>query len=210
MTTQISDIFLYNGEEYSLVEAYGKRLIKPQDYGMNPRTLSTACRRGFYSTYKIIDDSLFLIEMIIGEVGRGWKPIQGIMPTSEPYICHRASESSLWYCDGTTEEEARLLGHEILVNYTDYSYKNLKIFTSFSGYLHLGKDIIEEQAYSGAHHHSYGSYKTVLELKFKKGRLVFVKDISLNKSLNWQAFKNLLKEAVLFIALYIFIFLFFL
>ncbi|NJN13813.1 MAG: hypothetical protein HC815_40425, partial [Richelia sp. RM1_1_1] len=81
MTSQIPDTFIYNGEEYELIALDGEGLITPQDYGMNPEMLHTACYRGFYSTYEITNDGLFLTEMVIGEVEEGYKSIQGIMPT---------------------------------------------------------------------------------------------------------------------------------
>ncbi|MEH1867409.1 MAG: hypothetical protein V7K69_20695 [Nostoc sp.] len=77
MTSQIPDTFLYNAEEYELVALDGERLIT---YGMQPQMLHTACYRGFYSTYEITNDGLFLTEMVIGEVEEGHKSIQGIMP----------------------------------------------------------------------------------------------------------------------------------
>jgi hypothetical protein len=53
MTSQIPDTFLYKGEKYELVGLSGEGLIIPQDYGMQPQMLETACYRGFYSTYEI-------------------------------------------------------------------------------------------------------------------------------------------------------------
>lgn len=85
MTSQIPDSFHYNGEQYELVAFDGEKLITPQDYGMNPEMLHTACYRGFYSTYEITNEGLFLKEMTLGEVEEGLKPIQGIMPTPDRY-----------------------------------------------------------------------------------------------------------------------------
>lgn len=85
MTAQIPDRFLYNGEQYSFISLDGKKLITPQDYEMKPRIWHTACWRGFYSTYEITNDGLFLKEMTIGHVDGDWKPIQGVMPTPDKY-----------------------------------------------------------------------------------------------------------------------------
>ena len=49
MTAQISDIFLFKGEQYMLIRTAGDRLISPDDYGMHPVMISTACYRGFHA-----------------------------------------------------------------------------------------------------------------------------------------------------------------
>lgn len=85
MTAQIPDTFYYNGERYELVALDGEKFITPQDYGMNPLELNTGCYRGFYSTYEINNEGLFLKQMTLGKVDEGWKPIQGIMPTPDKY-----------------------------------------------------------------------------------------------------------------------------
>ncbi|MFP5273687.1 hypothetical protein [Coleofasciculus sp.] len=85
MTAQVPDTFYYNGEKYELVECDGEKFITPQDYGMYPDMLHTACHRGFVSTYEITNEGLFLKEMTIGEVIPRWKPIQGIMPRDDSW-----------------------------------------------------------------------------------------------------------------------------
>lgn len=55
-------------------------LITPQFFGMRPHSISTACWRGFHSTYEILNEELFLKEMIVGDVNSGHKSIQGVMP----------------------------------------------------------------------------------------------------------------------------------
>lgn len=80
MTAQISDTFLFKGEEYSLVGTSGGELITPYDFGMKPKALHTACWRGFYSTYEITDDGIFLKNMTMQEKDGNYKPINNIMP----------------------------------------------------------------------------------------------------------------------------------
>lgn len=115
MTSQIPDKFIYNGEEYELVGVDGGELITPQDYGMEPEMLHTACYRGFYCKYKLTDDGLFLTEMVIGKVEEGYQPIEGIMPT--------------FPSDGS---------------YSNIIYQGLKLLTPFTGRLLLGKNLIVE------------------------------------------------------------------
>lgn len=53
MTAQIPDTFIFNGEEYSLIGMKGGDLISPEQFGMLPGMLHTACYRGFYATYEL-------------------------------------------------------------------------------------------------------------------------------------------------------------
>jgi len=64
MTDQIPDTFLFRDEDYELIGMMGGELIMPQDFKMEPEALHTACWRGFYSTYEINNDGIFLKNMI--------------------------------------------------------------------------------------------------------------------------------------------------
>ncbi len=160
MTAQISDTFLYNGEEYSLVALDGERLITPQDYGMQPAMLHTACYRGFYSTYEIISEALFLIEMTIGEVEEGYQPIQDILPTLP-------DENS----------------------YSYPTYKGLKLLTPFTGKIRLGKDFIQD-LYIHMGYQKASAYETLLEFTFDAGKLVSTQDLSASNAKKQGAFKK--------------------
>lgn len=160
MTSQIPDIFLYNGEEYELVALDGERLITPQDYGMQPQMLHTACYRGFYSTYEIADNGLFLIKMVIGEVEEGHKPIQRITPKLPSKGSH---------------------GYP--------TYQGLKLITPFTGRIRLGKDFIEE-LYVHMGYQKATAYEIVLEFTFKAGQLVTMQDISAENAKKRGAFKE--------------------
>ncbi len=113
MTGQIRDTFLYKGETYFFVALDGEKLIIPEDYNMKPQPWSTGCWRGFYSTYEIINDSLFLKEMVICIVHEDCKPIQGIMPTAR---------------------DLRVGG---------LCYRDLNLITPFTGRIQVGKDFID-------------------------------------------------------------------
>jgi hypothetical protein len=160
MTAQIPDTFLYHGEEYELVALDGEGLIIPQDYGMKPDELHTACYRGFYSIYEITNDGLFLTEMVIGEVEEGYKSIQGIMPTLP-------SKDSYDYP----------------------TYKGLRLLTPFTGRIRLGKDFIKD-LYIHMGYQKASAYETLLEFTFEAGKLVSTQDKSAENAKNRGAFKK--------------------
>ena len=80
MTAQILDIFIFRGCEFVLVGFAGGHLVEPEDFGMEPDTPYTACWRGFYATYEIIDGEIFLKEMMLREKNGNYKPINHLMP----------------------------------------------------------------------------------------------------------------------------------
>jgi len=119
-------------------------LISPQDFGMEPGFIHTACWRGFYSTYEIRDDQIFLVEMTIRERKGNYKAINNKIP--------------------------EVSDHQAL-------YEDIYLPVPFTGKLLLAKDFIQE-LYVHMGFQEPTSFKTVLELTFKDGRLIDVTDRS--------------------------------
>lgn len=85
MTAQISDKFLFKGDQYSLIGMRGTILAHLLEFGMEPTMLSTACYRGFYATYEITEENLYLRELTLRERNKNYLDIGGIEPTMEEY-----------------------------------------------------------------------------------------------------------------------------
>ena len=85
MTAQIADTFIYNGEQYSLIGLRGEELIIPEQFGMEPTMMHTACYCGFYSTYEIKDKKLILQNMTVLENNNNYLPINGVEPVIDEY-----------------------------------------------------------------------------------------------------------------------------
>ncbi len=83
MTAQISDTFIFNGDEYSLIGIKGGDLAFPEQFGMEPEMINTACYRGFYASYELRKDALYLREFTLRERNGNYLPIKGIEPTKE-------------------------------------------------------------------------------------------------------------------------------
>ncbi len=86
MTAQQPDRAFYAGQEYSIIGTSGEGLVVPQQFGLKPVALTTACWRGFVCTYRV-DEDLVLQELEVhtetGDVPR----INGVVPRVEvPYI----------------------------------------------------------------------------------------------------------------------------
>jgi hypothetical protein len=148
MTTQIPDTIIYKGEKYYRIDFLGQMLAKPQDFGMQPDMMHTACILGFFSTYEITDDGIYLKEMTLREERGNYKPIDGVNPVFGIFIGNPAT------------------------------YKNINIRISFTGKMRLAKDIIEERHNHAAPYQKPSAFKTVIDLKFEDGHLIEAKDRS--------------------------------
>ena len=85
MTTQIPDRFLFKGEEYSLIGKEGGNLASPKQFGMEPVMMHTGCYRGFYATYELMEEALYLRELTLREKNGNYLPIEAIEPTKEDH-----------------------------------------------------------------------------------------------------------------------------
>ena len=85
MTGQIADTFLYKGDQYALIGMKGNDLVSPEQFGMETEMLHTACYRGFYVTYELTDDGLYLREITLREPNGNYKAIEGVFPEMGAY-----------------------------------------------------------------------------------------------------------------------------
>jgi hypothetical protein len=85
MTGQISDTFLFKGNQYSLIGMSGAHLASPEQFGMEPEMMHTACYRGFYTTYELTEEALYLRELTLREKNQNYLPIEGIEPAKGNY-----------------------------------------------------------------------------------------------------------------------------
>jgi hypothetical protein len=80
MTAQIPDTFLFKGDEYSLIGVKGGDLASPEQFGMEPEMMHTACYRGFYAAYELTEEALYLRGLTLREKNGNYLPIQGTKP----------------------------------------------------------------------------------------------------------------------------------
>ncbi len=94
MTAQISDTFIFKGDEYSLIGITGGDLASPEQFGMEPEMIDTSCYRGFYATYELTEETLYLRELTLSEKNKKYLPIGEILPERKDYQAtyHELSE----------------------------------------------------------------------------------------------------------------------
>ena len=83
MTAQTSDTFLFKGDTYDLIGMTEGDLASPQQFGMEPIMISTGCWRGFYATYELTDDALYLRELTLREKSGNYLLIGETRPFKE-------------------------------------------------------------------------------------------------------------------------------
>jgi len=156
MTGQVPDTLIYNNNSYSIVGLKGEGTPSPFDFDLKPVSPNTANWRGFVMTYIIIEEHLNLHEMNVSV-----EETNNIPPV----------------INGVKPK----LEKKGLINLT---YKNLKLMTQFSGNILIAKDFISSM-YVHMGFQSPISFEKVIELEFKEGNLLNVKDLS-NKMKNWR------------------------
>ena len=80
MTAQIEDRFHLRGATYSLIGMTEGNLASPEQFGMVPEMIHTACYRGFYATYELTEDALYLRELTLSEGDGRYLPIGSVKP----------------------------------------------------------------------------------------------------------------------------------
>jgi len=142
MTAQISDIIFYSNNQYSIVALEKELPFHPKNYGLEPQPVSTACYRGYYCEYSLIENQLVLSKLNIG-LKEDKPAINGIQPQKGKHF----ETSGFW------------------------EYNDLNIPIDYSGGMVIGSQLILEfyihMGFQRPH-----SFKEVFELIIDKGKLI--------------------------------------
>lgn len=160
MTAQISDIFRHRDERFKCLRFSGGPLFDPQDYGLIPVHIVTACHRGFWCEYEAADSRLRLRNLYIHTYRDSYPDINGVSVT--PLI-------------GTDEEGgsdrakgAKCLGHRCY---------ELALPIAYTGKLLAGRDFDYTYYRHMGFQVPYG-YRTLLSFEFEDGELKDCEDFS--------------------------------
>lgn len=85
MTAQITDTVIYKQEKYELIGVKGEGLPLPDDFGMEPVMISTACYQGYYLQFTVRKDRLLWMGMTIRVEDGSYKPVGGVEPVIREY-----------------------------------------------------------------------------------------------------------------------------
>jgi len=167
MTAQISDHVIYADHTYQVIGVKGSWLPQPQDYGLTPTMMSTACYRGYYCDYTVRDNALLLTHLVVRTPDDNAPPIEGVTPI----VGKRRKLDNTEFPPTDIRGMYESYGAEgRFINYDGAIYANLKIETHFSGGLLIAGDFIRSM-YVHMGFQKPTSFETVIELLFEDGKL---------------------------------------
>lgn len=179
MTAQIGDTVIYQDRDFSLAGINGDGLFDPKQIGLKVVMISTACYDGFYCTYTVEDDSLFLTRLTVGfEENDRLLAENGEGPMYWDKLPNRDQYEAL---DMMTLKTEKCWG--------DWYYEGFRHRVAFTGGLLIGDDFIHEMYVHMGYHPAY-KYRTVHELIFDDGHLISQTD----KSDHMADFRNELSD----------------
>jgi hypothetical protein len=146
MTAQIPDTLILDGVTFDVVGVDGAGLPRPEDFAIDPRSLHSACWRGFVLELVCEGGRLLLAHLSVAERDEQPPRIRGARLT--------------WPKEGAT-----------------WRYEFRRRGVPFSGRILLGGDFIRER-YLHMGIQSASSFRTVLELSFRRGHLQAQVDLS--------------------------------
>lgn len=162
MTVQIADRIHYDGVTYALAGICGAPLFEPQQIGITPIPISTACQRGYHCDYIVEERQLSLSRIVIGlkagDVKLGRVRMFGQQPQLDPSLVLRQGDS-------------------IGIHPADHEVTDIREPVKFTGGLLLGSDVRREIHRHLWFHPGY-QYRYVIELVFDDGRMTHAFDRS--------------------------------
>ena len=167
MTAQIRDIYNYDNNDYRIVALSSVMLFKPQDYGMEPHTSSTACWRGYWCEYEISNGELLLKNLYFYNTDGNYPPLNGVEVSPPEFIEVEGRRGLRKKREKFTMPAHH--GHRV--------YKNVNLPIPYTGKILLGDGFMREYYIHMGFQQSW-AYKKLIELVFKEGILLECNDLS--------------------------------
>lgn len=114
MTAQVPDKYEYEGKEYSIIAMSDDIEFSPEQYGLEPQYICTACWRGYAVKYAIEDEKLLVKNLFVSDSSSGFPNINGI--------------------------EAESIGDIIF----SHMYRNINLQTEYTGKIVMGNGFIRD------------------------------------------------------------------
>jgi hypothetical protein len=164
MTTQMSDIFKLNNQEYNVANIDGNELFNIKDFGLEAFPCCSACWRGHLCKYAIKNSQLILDELLIffGDydenndiVSREGSLINGVKPIFKQNLD-----------DDYIEDDMHFFNNK---------YQNMNLQINFTGGILIASDW---EFISWDYFIPAWQYQNALELTFENGKVLSIQDVS--------------------------------
>lgn len=97
MTMQIKDSLYYTDKSYTIVTCNTPLCFDPREYGVTPTPYTTACHRGYWSEYSILNNQLVLQNLFIYTNSNDYPPIANIESVVAPQMPYFPSRHRVYY-----------------------------------------------------------------------------------------------------------------
>ena len=154
MTAQVGDRFIVKGDSYSIVAISNPILFQPQDYGIVPAAICTACWNGYWCEYLISEQGIMLKNLYIHSQNNYYPAINGVE------VKNKGNEKRDYFL---------YMGHNL--------YENINLFLEYTGKILMGKGFLN-QYYIHMGYQRAWAYETLKELVFENGKLAEMVDHS--------------------------------
>jgi hypothetical protein len=153
LTAQFPNTVILEKKKFTIAGFTNSGLITPKMFGLKPIVSSTACWRGFITTYKIDDESNFILEELLVKTEKKDEAIEinGIQSKSPTNKFDKMSFNRF------------------------YEKINLKV--NYSGFILIATNFIKE-LYVHMGFHQAWKYETVFEIEVDKGKVISIVDLS--------------------------------
>jgi hypothetical protein len=167
MTAQISDSFLYRGQEYAIAGISEGELFEPKLFGMTPTHTSTACWRGYQARYALDGPHLVLDRLYVNLMKPDTQyerepgpPLNGVTPVDG----HAELEA-------LGDDDERMQFHfRNTRTWFNNNYVGLRHRLDYTGGILLASGFISE-LYVHMGFHPAWKFEKVVELIFEAGEL---------------------------------------
>ena len=166
MTLQALERFLLDGRRYQIVGGIGIGMVNPKRLGLEPTYVSSACWRGYISTYALQGKQLVLEELAVAlyELRRDLHE-----PGRSPYEPRVGPE-----INGI---QPHILEQEVA--FFNNVYRELRLPAPFTGNLVIADDSVDAGWQLGRHRPPW-AYRKVIDLYFFRGNLFYARFWSLH------------------------------
>lgn len=159
MTAQVGDIYKYENRSYTIVAMSNRPYFDPADFGLEAHASSTACYRGYWCEYAVVNDTLILQNLFLHNQDKQYPTFCNIDVSPEEFTEHTV------YIHKRTEQRKvpKYMGHRV--------YENVNLQIPYTGKLLLGDDFIQEYYIHMGFQRAW-AYRELIELVFEEGLLV--------------------------------------
>lgn len=148
---QIKDSLYYTDKSYTIVTCNTPLCFDPREYGVTPTPYTTACHRGYWSEYSILNNQLVLQNLFIYSKNNDYPPITNVKPSLTPQESHFPNR------------------HHV--------YNDIQLSIAYTGKILIGSDPVPTHYIKGVYNDPW-KYTDLKECVFKDDNLVEIIDHS--------------------------------